>query len=322
MELLIKYKKSLAPFVRNEMSKYSSKFEELNDGMAVIDADISKVLINSALVESASILIGYTDNFHNIKDLKNAAKSGESFKVKCGEKNVCIELGQMIKDATNASVSLDNPDRTIIAEKLGNKYLIYTSEIKLSNRGYSSSNDEFITPDAARAMVEYSGWEDNGIFADAFCGDGYIIIEAALKALNVGPGFFKSKDFSFEVKTPVVKKLKSPLLCMSNDMNEIKFAKQNSRLARVFKYLTFMVHNVEDLDYKMKEASVDCLVSALPKRINIDKLFFQLEYIMKADCIVVLLTNEDVSGAIKEYGFRIIDETMIESKKLIKLVKI
>jgi 23S rRNA G2445 N2-methylase RlmL len=254
-------------------------------------------------------------------DFKTLIKEGESFRVKCSDRKVCVLLGQFIKDNTNAGVNLEHPSKIVFVDLVGDEFLVYSLLAdELINRGYSVSNVEFITPDVAGAMVDYSGWSDNGTLLDPFCHEGYVIIEACLKGLGVGPGFFKAKEFSFDVEKPIVEKLKSKIVCFSTDLSSLKFAKQNAKLARVSKYVRFGFHDLNDLDYKMKERTINFLITALPKHVNVEKLFFQLDYIMSSKGVVVLYTNQDLS-VMSEYRFKKVDEVVINKKRLVKLVR-
>ncbi|MBN1924180.1 MAG: hypothetical protein JW791_05505 [Nanoarchaeota archaeon] len=325
MKLVIKYNSVITSFVKDEVKVFSTLFNELTPGIAVIDADFKSVIINSSLLEYVGVLFGFHNSVTEFEgfNFKDFINSNESFKIKCSDRKVCIELGQLIKDSTGASVSLESPDKTVTVEQVGNKllaYLIISGENKLTQRGYAVSNNEFITSDIARVMVDFSGWNDNGLLIDIFCHEGYIIIEAVLKTLNVGPGYFKSKELSFKFEEPKIKKISSEILCFSNDMNEIKLAKQAVKLAKIFKYVNFGFHDLEDLDYKMKEETIDYLITALPRKVNVEKLFFQLDYVMKKEGVIVLLTNHDISSCSK-YDFKIVDKIIIGDKKLYKLVR-
>lgn len=308
-----------------ELDSFNFGYTKITAGVMLVDGDYKKLNIESTLIERVGLLVGYHDSIVDFKskDYSQFIKNDDSFKVKCKDRMVCIELGQYIKDSTKAKVSLDEPDKIFFVYRFNNKILVFldtTGDNKLTMRGYSSTNNEAITSDTASAMVMFSGWDNNKILLDPFCNQGYIIIEALLQALKIGPGTLRTKSFDFEVKQQEVKKIKLLALCSSNDMNNIKNAKQNAKLAGVFRYIRFGFNTLNDLDYKIGENKIDYIISVLPKKVDIDKLFFQLEYIMKKDGVVVILTKKDID-AYKKYSFKIIKETTIYNKKLIKLVR-
>jgi len=323
MKLVIHYKKDLAIFVKDEMKILASDFKELAPGTGIVEGDYKNLIVNSGLLEKVSIFIGYEkiDAFKKIS-FKEWIDSDDSFKIECSNREVCIELGRIVQDNTNTKVLLENPDKVLKAEMINDKILLCLELLSsnLSSRGYSIANTEFVTADVARAMVDFSGWNNKGVLLDPFCHEGYIIIEACLKSIGVGVGYFKSKDLNFNVKEPRIKGLKSELRGYAKDRKDLKFAKQHAALAKIFKYLKFGCHDLKDLDYTMKEDSVDFVITALPKNTSMEELFFQLEYIMKKEGVVVLLTGQELDYH-ELYDFKLINETKIMNKSLFKLVK-
>jgi putative N6-adenine-specific DNA methylase len=49
----------------------------------------------------------------------------------------------------------------------------------------------------AAGLILLSGWDKQSNFVDPMCGSGTILIEAALIANNIPPGYYK-KDFGFQ----------------------------------------------------------------------------------------------------------------------------
>lgn len=324
MKLLIEYKPELLSFVKEELKDYSKSFKKLNEGLALVSAELDELVVKSSMIESVSVFIGLVKDFSSLKnyDFPSLFNSTDSFRIKCSDRKVCINLGQMVKDSTNARVDLENPDKIIFVEKLESEWLVRLLIIdKLHIRGYSVTNSSFINGDVARALIEYSEWDDNGLLLDPFCNEGFIPIEAALKGLQVGPGFFKAKELSFDIETPRVKKLKSKIVCFTNKMKDLKFAKQNAKLGRVTKYLRFGFHELNDLDYKLKESTVDYVISALPDNLNFKELFFQLEYVMKKGGVAVFFIKAFDTEVFKEYGFKLVWKKDFLNKILLKLVK-
>lgn len=312
--------------MKKEQEQFSETFQEITPGKAIIEADYKKVIIQSSTIESVSYFIGLINELKELSDFnfKLFIKPENTFKVKSKNRQICIELGQIIKDNTKSNVSLDEPEYSFVVEELDTQKLIYLEirgATKLNHRNYSVSNNEFITSDYARAIVESSEWKDNGVLLDPFCHEGYIIIEAILRQLNVGVGYFKGKELDFEVSTPKVKKIKSEIKCYSIDMSEIKFAKQNIKLSKLSKYVRFGFHDLEDLDFKIKEETIDYIITALPKKLDVDKLFFQLEYIMKKTGKITLFTNHEIKQQSEKYGFKIINKKQIGAKTIYNLVK-
>lgn len=326
MLLIIKFKKELKEFVKKELQPFCKIIKELDESILMIDSDYKELIINSFLLESVSLKVLEFSNTKNIEpiDFNVYLKIDETFKVKCSEKQVCIDLGQKIKDSTNAEVSLDNPDKTFFVEKINEIYYCYLNipgADNLVKRGYSTNNNEFLTADYCKAMIDYSEYNDDGLLFDAFSHEGYVIIECALKMLKVGPAYFNSKDYDFEIKDPKVKPLKNKLFCYSDSMADLKFAKQNAKLSKTTKFIEFGFSTLNDMDYTLKEDKFDYFVSALPKDVDMEKFFFQMDYVMKKKCVIVILTNQDIKGKFEEFGFKIVGNIKCNNKNMIKLVR-
>ena len=98
------------------------------------------------------------------------------------------------------SVRLTNPDLSInihIAQNHCTLSLDSSGE-SLHKRGYRSDQTEAPLNEAlAAGMILLTGWDGDCDFIDPMCGSGTLLIEAALIALNIPPGVYRS-SFSFE----------------------------------------------------------------------------------------------------------------------------
>ena len=75
--------------------------------------------------------------------------------------------------------------------------MIDTSGAGLHKRGYrENANQAPIRETLAAAMADLSHVRSNHIVFDPFCGSGTILIESALKAMNIAPGIYRK--FAFE----------------------------------------------------------------------------------------------------------------------------
>ncbi len=323
--LIAWFKKDLKDFAKEEALSLCKSAELLDDSRILADCDAEKLIINSFIIDKISDCLAiFSDSKEAKIDAKKHLNPSESFKVKCPDIKVCIDLGQIIKDQTGAKVSLNEPDKTFIAEKIGEKYYCYIDipgAQNLSKRGYLSSNTEFISADYCKALIDYSGYKDNGKLLDAFSHEGCVAIECCLKLLKVGPAYFNSKDFLFEMPEPKVKPLKNKILCYSDSMTDLKYCKQNAKLSKTFKFIDFGFSTLNDIDYTLKEGNIDYFASVLPKKADIEKLFFQLDYIMAKKSVVAIITYQDITGKFEEFGFKIEKQLKLESGSMIKLVR-
>ena len=104
------------------------------------------------------------------------------------------------KTGKRPSVNVEQPDFHFNIHVAGNQCTlsIDSSGESLHKRGYRSNQTEApISEVLAAGMLLMAGWDGQSDFLDPFCGSGTFLIEAALIALNIPPGLFRS-SFAFE----------------------------------------------------------------------------------------------------------------------------
>ena len=104
------------------------------------------------------------------------------------------------KTGRRPSVNVEKPDFLFNIHVAGNHCTlsIDSSGDSLHKRGYRSNQTEApISEVLAAGMLLMAEWDGQSDFLDPFCGSGTFLIEAALIALNIPPGLFRS-SFSFE----------------------------------------------------------------------------------------------------------------------------
>lgn len=98
------------------------------------------------------------------------------------------------------SVSITNPDILInvhIAENVCTISLDSSGE-SLHKRGYRVAQTEApLSEVLAAGMILKTGWRGQSDFVDPMCGSGTLLIEAAMIAMNIPPGIYRS-NFGFE----------------------------------------------------------------------------------------------------------------------------
>ncbi|HCO66268.1 MAG TPA: RNA methyltransferase [Dysgonomonas sp.] len=104
------------------------------------------------------------------------------------------------KTGKRPSVSVSNPDLLInihIAENQCTLSLDSSGE-SLHKRGYRNSQTEApLNEVLAAGMILKTGWRGNSDFVDPMCGSGTLLIEAAMIAMNIPPGIYRT-SFAFE----------------------------------------------------------------------------------------------------------------------------
>ncbi|WP_303977332.1 class I SAM-dependent RNA methyltransferase [Streptococcus danieliae] len=139
--------------------------------------------------------------------------------------------------------------------------LLDTSGDSLFKRGYRTDKGGApLKENMAAALVNLSNWFPDKPLLDPTCGSGTIVIEAALKALNIAPGLRRS--FAFEAwpwldqglwknlkeEAVAAKKADLDLNIMASDIDGrmVELARANAERAGVASYITFKQMRLQD----------------------------------------------------------------------------
>jgi putative N6-adenine-specific DNA methylase len=162
------------------------------------------------------------------------------------------------------SVRLDGPQIMInihISEKKCTLSLDSSGE-SLHKRGYRVAQTEAPLNEAlAAGMLLLAGWKGESDFLDPMCGSGTLLIEAALIALNIPPGIYRS-SFAFEKWTDFDEELFDQLYNddsyerpftykiygSDNSPRAIKIAEQNIKSSGLSKYIELSVMPIQKLE--------------------------------------------------------------------------
>ncbi|MHB8260158.1 MAG: THUMP domain-containing class I SAM-dependent RNA methyltransferase [Bacteroidia bacterium] len=154
------------------------------------------------------------------------------------------------------SVDKNNPDFGLYVFIFKNELniMLDCSGVPLYKRGYRQETTiASINESLAAGLVLLSGWDGRLPLYDPMCGSGTILIEAALIAANVPPGYFRERycfknwpDFNKELFDTIyqsaISKIndnKPILLGTEKDLNTLKKAKENAVSANVDEMITF-----------------------------------------------------------------------------------
>lgn len=139
--------------------------------------------------------------------------------------------------------------------------MLDTSGAGLHKRGYrATSNDAPIKETLAAAMVELARVRSNHFVVDPMCGSGTILIEAAMKALNIAPGlrrYFACEKWScvpnsafLEERELAESKINKDAAFSANgydiDEDTLEIARSNAKLAGVSDRITFSKADIKD----------------------------------------------------------------------------
>lgn len=151
--------------------------------------------------------------------------------------------------------------------------MIDTSGSGLHKRGYRAVSTEApIKETLAAAMVDLSHVRSNHIVVDPFCGSGTILIEAAMKALNIAPGINrhftaeKWKQIPEKIWADERKRAKESIITDCGfeaygydiDSGALALAKNNAIKAGVADRITFEQKDIKDYENNFEHSTVIC----------------------------------------------------------------
>ena len=256
---------------------------------------------------------------------------------------------EAVKKATGSSpkVNLTSPDVTIViaASKSSAFCGIAINPFDLSKREYrvfSHSSD--IKGSLAYSLLRFAGYESGTYLFDPFTRSGTIAIEAAifssgfpvshyrkdalLSALSRLPPFSKTdfNDFFAAVEKKSESAAKKPkILASSSSMQHLRGAEKNAKIGGVNKLIRFSRLDIEWLDAKLDECSVDLVVSYPPQfrstagndqfavaenrklAVLYKNFFYQADFFLKKKGRIVFLLKKgsynDITSAAASYKF-------------------
>ncbi|MBR9683654.1 hypothetical protein GOV03_03890 [Candidatus Woesearchaeota archaeon] len=295
-----------------ELSEFKIKGKKV--GSEVVGCDVDEAglaLLNSrgqsfrkVLVELGTVLdlkkidfsIGWADYFWSGCSFKVEVEGvpGNEERFKIGR-----EIGSKIFVAVNEELGFDlqvdlkNPDVTVLVYFDGKKYFIGldSSGYLLDKRSYRV----FVNPASLRGdlgyyLVRKSSFVSGEKLVVGLVKDGTVLIEAAL----FGAGLeVNSEEFAFE-KWPLFKSFKNPaiqknpqppksLVGFDNSMMSIRAARKNAQIAGVAKLVELNKFDVDEIDVKFSEGSVDRLIFQVTRKdeAKLNELYYQANYVLK-----------------------------------------
>jgi putative N6-adenine-specific DNA methylase len=279
-------------------------------------------------------------------------EKGKSFKVECerigkhsfGSQNIEEDAGERIIFAAKESLgfmpsaSMKSPDTTfyVFINQSKAYFGIDLCGRDLSKRNYRIfSAPGIINANLAYALARMSSYDPGKKqkFLDLFCKSGVVCIELALYATNLSINYY-SKDFAFKKLKPFKSKDWDAFFKKIDEKSKLKkldirgsdpllrnleASKKNAKLAGIDKLISFSKIDVEWLDTKFEEKSIDLIASRIPcpskhtaestiKKLY-KELFYQLEFVMKKGGRMAFLTeNTSLLKEMLTKDFKLIQE--------------
>ena len=214
---------------------------------------------------------------------------------------------------------------------------------ELNKRAYKI----FLHPSSLRGTIAYalvreSGFGKKNVMLDPFSRDGVVAIETAFYVSGFPHNYYKKDRFAFlKLKLGIdyekffkdidkkIKKPKADICAFDHLFKYVDYSRKNAKIAGMDKQINFSRTELEWLDIKFKEGSVDSIITNPPtsKNANLDKLynefFYQCEYILKRAGTVALISRmpDFVKKHAKNHNFAIAKEKDVWSgEQLLKIM--
>lgn len=240
----------------------------------------------------------------------------------CNEERTEIEalIGENIIANTKENqgftpkVNLNNPDITFLGmlDKNTFYFCVDFSGTDISKRDYRIfTHPTALKAGVAYAMLKIADIKENEIIIDPMCGCGTIAIEAAQFLSKKSIHFFakdkfaflRFREFDFEKEdAKIIEKLNGKIHAFDNQMRHIKAAEKNAKIAAVNSLINFSRTDIEWLDTKFKEHSIDKIISYPPQISKLipakeleklfKELFYQANYILNPKGRIILISTE------------------------------
>lgn len=194
----------------------------------------------------------------------------------------------------------------------------------------------------AYALIRESGFKKKDVLLEPFSRDGVIPIEAAFYVNGFPPNYYKKDRFAF-LKLGLgidferlfkrldkgIKRGMADIYSYDSLFKHVDYCKKNAKIAGVDKQINFSRVELEWLDVKFKEGSVDRIVTnpPLPKNADLSKIynefFYQCSYILSKNGTVSMLSRmpDFVKSHAAKHDFSLLKERDVWSgEQLLKIM--
>jgi len=280
-----------------------------------------RVIIVSAMIEhkneKSEAIVSKLIKEMNEKILKEEVK--DSFYITCVKENytddhtspdIASSLAETIQKISGAKPTLQEPNTQLVLF-ITRTHAVFGIDIAgfdLAKREYKIFTGSFaLKAPLAYAMVRLSGFDEKKTLLDPLCGAGIIPIEAGFFATKKSVHYFEKKKFLgnylylFDKEDKKIKKSKSVIWAIGDSFNHIAWTKKNAKIAGIQDALHYSRTEVDYLDAKFEEKTMDCIVSyppVLSKRANekkmrklYEQLFDEANFLLKKKGRLVLLAK-------------------------------
>ncbi len=166
-------------------------FSSLDDNSLI--ADVAR---RAAYCRFGGKFLGKAESFQELANgiSSTSVEAGKSFVVSSEtlDRSIAGEFGSLIKEKTQARVSLEEPDFVFQLEKVGEEFVFAVSSTGLKEFSWRKRRPrarKFFLPSAiypklACLLVNLSRVKEGDIFLDPFCGTGSMLIESSVMGIR------------------------------------------------------------------------------------------------------------------------------------------
>ncbi len=296
--------------------------------------------------------------FDNLNDIKNSADiikipnditnlNFNTFAVKAirvGEhkfNSLDIEkiFGAKIKNELNKELNLKNPDALFRAFIFDNK-LIFGLDIAgfdLSKRTYNLfKNSVSIRSILNYAMVRLSEYKPGEVLLDPYMRSGEIVIESVLYATSKSSWYFDKERFKTLIDIDLgqfdkLRDFSGKIYGFSDILRSLKQAKMNAQAIQIHKLINFSKTEIDWLDVKLEDKSIDRIVSFIPqeskgKDINklkktYTRLLENINIVLKDNgkAVLGLFKDEVFNQVLERFDFEFYIKNIYQNKSLLRV---
>lgn len=262
----------------------------MKDGRAFFDGDeavIAKMNITSSVAERVQIVLGEF-KASDFDEIFEGAKKAAIEEFAGREDAFPVAKGHSLNSKITSIPAIQRTVKKALVERMMEKHgvnvlpesgvvlpvhfllqkdimllTLDTTGASLHKRGYRGRSGEApIRETLAAGIVDIAHVRSSDAVCDPFCGSGTILIEAAMKQLNIAPGMnrgFIASDWrcfhkelwenEFREAKERVKPEKIRLYGFDSDKEAVRLAEENAWKAGVNAYIEFKVRDVRDFEY-------------------------------------------------------------------------
>ncbi len=278
-----------------------------------------------------------------IPKIKEDLSSEKTFKVECDKdtteltsQEINDACGAVIKEQTGSAANYKIPDILFLLFVRNEKawFGIDLCGFDVSKRPYRVFlGTNSLKGAIAFAIVQIAGYSPKKTLLDPFCRHGIIPIEAALCAMQLSPHYYTKEKYLFARIWPEMKEKfaewdkhesveHKPILAMHDQFTFVAAAKKNAQLAGINKEIEFSRADIDWLDIKFEEGSIDCLVGYPPQHAHspekslklMNNFFNRARSFMnnKGKIVLVVQNNREIFlKAGEANGFKVAEEHLI-----------